>query len=115
MTNAEHPKYGNIPIYGGSGSAVKTVNVTPEPRSAEHKATGKFLEAINTLTFNPRVVAVAFSLAPTLIQQRLMEVFRFWCDILEAEFDRGAHRDDIHLETQVMAKRLNEGMLPYEE
>jgi hypothetical protein len=112
---------GTIKSAGGSaefsttGKGAKTHNVTPEPRNDEHKAAVKFLHALNTLTFSPRVVAVAFSLAPPVLQARLMECFRFWCDILEAEYDRGFHKDDDHLEVQVMAKRLNDGMVKYEE
>jgi hypothetical protein len=88
----------------------------PKPsRSVEGKVAGKFLEGINTLTFDASVVAMAFALAPVSLQIRLMDIFRRWIDCLEAEYDRDVHQNNDHLELQVMAKRLNEGMLPYEE
>jgi hypothetical protein len=98
--------------------SMKNAGVSEEPkptRSTENKVANKFLEGINTLDFNPTLVAMAFALAPVAIQVRLMEVFRLWIDCLEAEYDRDVHQNNEHFDLQVMAKRLNEGMLPYEQ
>lgn len=96
-------------------SSVKSEEPKSVPRSDEAKVAKAFIKGLNTLSFDSRAVAVAFSMAPVVIQTRLMEVFRFWVDILEAKYNRGAMRGDEELELCTMAWRINDGMTPYEE
>lgn len=92
------------------------VSTEPKPtRSPEYKVSQKFIEGINTLDFEPKYVAMAFALAPTVIQVRLMAIFRLWIDVLEAEYNDDRHRNNEHYDLQVTAKRINDGMLPFEE
>ncbi len=96
-------------------SSVKSEEPKSSPRSDEAKVAKAFIKGLDKLSFDSRAVAVTFSMAPPVIQTRLMEIFRFWIDILEARYNRGAMQGDEELELCTMAYRINDGMLPYEE
>lgn len=87
---------------------------TSRQHPPEVKATKKFLEGINTLTFDHRVIGLTLALAPLVIQKRLMLVFRHWLDLLEGAYDRGQYESEEMMDLQVQAKRVNDAMRLYE-
>lgn len=80
-----------------------------EQESPELKATGKFIEAINTLEFSALKVALFLSMASPAIQRRVMDVFRHYIDILAEHLDSGRFGDDDEmLPILEEAKRIND-------
>ena len=103
-----------VSVSGYSSSPARS----EEPRARrpeETKAANSFIKALNVLSCDEGLIAATFAMAPVAVQARLMRIFRKWVDVLESQFDRGFHENNEHLDIQREAKRLNDGMRPYEE
>lgn len=79
----------------------------------EQAAAAKFIQAVSTLDFRPKVFSVMICMSSHAVQVRCLNTFMAVVDYLAEKFDNALYTGEDELELCIQAKRMQDAMVHF--